>query len=128
MPGGKEVPVPRAVVPDADRVAVAAAVERAVTRAAMEREGAPPRQLAPSDELARLLAELHATLAGYVDGRRAAGAPIERVIPEVKALVRLARAQEAWCDPAETLMEQVVRWSIATYYAEPGPSHVTAAR
>jgi hypothetical protein len=47
------------------------------------------------------------------------------VLPEVKGLVREAVACEGWYDPGETLMEQVVGWAVAAYYAEPKPSLVT---
>ncbi len=79
---------------------------------------------APSLELVRLLAHLRSTVTRYVSERRAAGVPVERVIPEVKGLVRAAVSCEGWFDPADTLMAQVVRWAITAYYGQPELAHV----
>jgi hypothetical protein len=82
-------------------------------------DAAPATQ--PSADLVGLLDRLHTAVARYVGGRRLAGAPIERVLPEVKALVREAVAYEGWHDPAETLVQQVVGWTIAAFYDVPAP-------
>ena len=79
---------------------------------------------APSTELVRLLAHLRSTLDGYVRERRAAGVPVERVLPEVKGLVREASALEGWFDGNDTLTAQVVRWTMTAYYDEPELVHV----
>lgn len=78
----------------------------------------------PAGELARLVAHLQSTVTSYVRERRREGVPVERVIPEVKCLVREAESCEGWRDPADTLMAQVVRWSIQAYYDEPALQHV----
>jgi hypothetical protein len=118
-------PVVRDGDPRAVRHAVASAVTHAVARDAAERAAEPwPRPAAGdaaapgerSPELDRLLAHLRATVARYVVGRHDAGAPIERVLPEVKGMVREAAACEAWYDADDTLMRQVVGWTIAAYY------------
>ena len=46
------------------------------------------------------------------------------MIPEMQELVREATAREGWCDPTDTLMAQVVRWTIAAYYDDPELAHV----
>ena len=79
---------------------------------------------APSPELARLLAMVRTQVTQYVAQRREAGAPIERVLPEVKSLVRASQVAERWDDPRGTLMTQVVRWVIGAYYDEPELMHV----
>lgn len=126
-----EVSVARPVVREADGHAVQRAATDAVSQDAAERAAQAgrlpmaPRITAPeqpSADLARLLGHLRTTVARYVGDRRQAGAPIQRVLPEVKGLVREAVAYEAWYDPAEALMQQVVGWTIAAYYAEPEPS------
>ncbi len=83
----------------------------------LERTGLPPA--APVVE--SLLRDLRATVVGYVGARRAEGVPIERVLPAVKGFVRVAELREGWCDPADALMGQVVRWAIAAYYDQPAP-------
>jgi hypothetical protein len=42
--------------------------------------------------------------------------PVERVLPEVKCLVREAESCEGWRDPSDALMAHAVRWSIEAYY------------
>lgn len=74
-----------------------------------------------SPELVERLAELRAAVWTYVRRRRDAGTPVQRVLPEVKALVREALAWEgatgAWSyEAVELLTEPVVRWAIAAYY------------
>ena len=60
----------------------------------------------------------------FAHERRDLGTPVERLVPEVKGLVREATACEGWCDPTDTLMAQVVRWAIAAYYDDPALAHV----
>lgn len=129
-----DAPVVAAVGRDADPTAVSEAIARAATQSASERAAAQSGRPAPagggtgtatpSRALEQLLEQLRATLACFVEARRAAGAPVERVIPEVKALVREAAAHERWYDPTEQLMTQVVRWTIAAYYGTSEPSRV----
>jgi hypothetical protein len=123
-----DAPVARAVVRDADRQAVPRVAPEAVSEDAAERAAQAGRLAAaaplasaeePSAELIRLLDRLRSTVAGHVGGRRRAGVPVQRVLPEVKGLVREAVAREGWYDPGETLMAQVVGWAVAAYYAEP---------
>jgi hypothetical protein len=71
----------------------------------------------PSPELLRLLAHLRSTVVTYVCARRSERVPIERVLPEVKCLVREAESCEGWLHPSELLLAQVVRWTIEAYYA-----------
>jgi hypothetical protein len=79
---------------------------------------------APSAELVQLLAHLWSTVVGYVHERRDEGVPVERVIPEVKGLVREAAVEEPWVDPAGILTERVIRWAIDAYFDEPELGHV----
>jgi hypothetical protein len=119
------------VVRETVREAARHAIDEAVTlgarasAAAMTRAGAGDAGAA--DALRALvghLDQLRATLTRYVGERRDAGAPVERVLPEVKGLVREAAAREAaaralWVDTADALVAQVVRWTIAAYYDQP---------
>jgi hypothetical protein len=127
-----DAPVARPVVGAADghvvRSAITQAATEAVMRDAAERAATQGRPPAPggvassghaSADQSRLLDALRTAVARYVCERRRAGAPIERVLPEVKGLVREASAHEGWHDRAATLMEQVVGWTIATYYGPP---------
>jgi hypothetical protein len=109
----------------------------AAARAALERPpvatgDATSSTRASSADLIGLLERLRMAVARYVCDRRVAGAPVERVLPEVKALVREAVAYEGWHDAAEALLRQVVGWTIATYYDAPGPAqegvHVAGRR
>jgi hypothetical protein len=112
------------------------AVRHAVEQEIRERERArmgpaaaasPPPPIgdaAPSTALAHLLQHLQSTVATYVACRRAEGTAIERVLPEVKCLVREAASCEQWHDPADSLMAQVVRWTIDAYYDQPDLEHV----
>jgi hypothetical protein len=122
------VPVERPVVRDAVRVAVVDTLTYEVIAAARH-----PGRLGPADdvvapaaapELVRLLEHLRSTVVLYVRDRRAEGAPVERVLPEVKALVREAASCEQWFDPADSLMGQAVRWVIEAYFDEPEPARV----
>jgi hypothetical protein len=78
----------------------------------------------PSPELVRLLATLRARVVRHVAERRAAGASPERIVAEVRCLTREAESCEGWRDPSDTLLRQVVRWSIEAYYDEPELQHV----
>ena len=71
---------------------------------------------APSPEFTRLLEHLQTTVTSFVHARRAAGVPVERVLPEVVCLVRESESCEGWRDSSERLMAQVVRWSIDAYH------------
>jgi hypothetical protein len=120
-------PVDRPVAREAVREAARHAVDEAVTlgvrasAAALTQVGAggAAATAAPSPALVGHLGHLRATLTRYVGERRAAGAPVERVLPEVKSLVREAAARELWLDTADALMGQVVRWTITAYYDHP---------
>ncbi len=127
-----ERPVDRPVVREAVREAARQAVDEAVTlgarasaaalgAVALARAGAGDAAVtaAPSPALVGHLGHLRATLTRYVGERRDAGAPVERVLPEVKGLVREAAARELWLDTADALMGQVVRWTITAYYDHP---------
>jgi hypothetical protein len=129
-----DAPVARAAEREADAHAVRSAMRnvamQAVAHAAAERaateswpvatgDAAPATQ--PSADLVGLPDRLRTAIARYVAGRRLAGAPIERVLPEVKAFVRETVAYEGWHDPAEALMQQVVGWTIAAFYDGPAP-------
>jgi hypothetical protein len=76
---------------------------------------------APSAELVHLMGRVRVLVVSYVRWRRAAGAPVERVLPEIEGLVRQAAASEGWLDPAESLAAEVVRWSIEAYHDAPAP-------
>jgi hypothetical protein len=78
----------------------------------------------PADErfsldLLHALEHLRATIVRYVGERREQGAAVERVLPEVKSLLRRAEASEQWLDPSDTLLAQVVRWTVEAYYDDP---------
>jgi hypothetical protein len=66
-------------------------------------------------ELADLLADLQLCVVNYVYRRRAEGAPVERVLPEVRCLVREAESCERWSDPDDLLVAQAERWSREAY-------------
>jgi hypothetical protein len=103
------------------RHAVLAAGRAASTRGPL----ADPEVLdAPSAELVRRLAHLRSTIDRYVRERREAGLSVERVVGEVRCLVRETESCEAWRDPADTLMAQAVRWTIEAYYDDPELAHV----
>lgn len=121
---------PHAVGPRVVRDAVRHTVEQEVRERARARAtdgwaaACSVAETAPSAALVHLLNHLRSTVAAYVSGRRAEGAAIERVLPEVKCLVREAASCEQWHDPADTLMAQVVRWTIDAYYEQPELEHV----
>jgi hypothetical protein len=129
-----DVPVARPVVRDADECVERSAITKAATeavmrdaadRAALARRPAAAGDALPSTQVSAdlvvLLDQLRTAVAHYVSERRRAGAPIERVLPDVKALVRKAVAYEGWYDAAEPLMRQVVGWTIAAFYDQPEP-------
>jgi hypothetical protein len=129
------------VVGEADGHAAQSAIRnaatRAVTRDAAEREAIERRPVATGDaaparqtsaDLTGLLEQLRTAVVCYVGERREAGAPIQRVLPEVKALVREAVAYEGWHDPAAALMPQVVGWTIAAFYDAPAPRQPSPER
>ena len=78
----------------------------------------------PAARLFGFLDHLRASIGRYVAERRAAGAPLDRVLLEVRSLVREAEACEGWRDASETLLAQVAWWSINAYYDEPELQHV----
>jgi hypothetical protein len=75
-------------------------------------------------ELAALLADLRVCVVNYVYRRRAEGAPVERVLPEVRCLVREAESCEQWSDPEDTLLAHAVRWGLEAYHDQTAPSSV----
>ncbi|MGZ8377023.1 MAG: hypothetical protein ACXW61_06730 [Gemmatirosa sp.] len=84
--------------------------------------GEPSEWTSPA--LLQLLAQLRWIATRYAQARRAARLPIERLLPEVKGVVREVESTEGWHDPADALMAQVVRWTIEAYYDEPALQHV----
>jgi hypothetical protein len=122
--------VDRPVAREAVRVAARHAVGEAVTLGGRESAtgltragtGDAGAEADPSPALVGYLGHLRATVTRYVGERRDAGAPVERVLPEVKALVREAATRELWFDTADALVRQVVRWTITAYYDHPSPS------
>jgi hypothetical protein len=132
-----DVPVELPVAREAVRVAVAEAVTYQALKRVVDLRGlgtaddaavAEEPGEAPSPELVRLLGHLRSTITRFVCKRREAGVPVERMVPEVKGLVREAASCEAWVDPGDTLVAQVVRWAITAYYDacsdQPEPAHV----
>lgn len=132
-----DVPAGRSVVREAVRLAAAEAVTQEVHDrvaglgrlgptgvAAADATPAEGPAEGPSPELVRLLAHLRSTVTRYVRERRDGGAPVERIVPEVKCLVREAASCEGWLDPGDTLTAQVVRWAITAYFDQPELAHV----
>lgn len=74
------------------------------------------------------LAALRASVTMLVCARRAEGVPIQRVLPELKALVRHAEPALSGLETLTMLTEQVVRWAIEAYYDRPLRMHVTPER
>ena len=70
-----------------------------------------------------LFGHLQTSLARYVGERRDAGLSVERVVPEVQALVREAMLGEGCRDAGDTLMARVVRWTVAAYHVRPRLPH-----
>jgi hypothetical protein len=126
---GRDHPIARPVMREAVRRAIteAADLQRRASRVSSRRfataEWDDPSEWT-SPELLRLLTQLRGTVTRYAQERRAAHVPIERVVPEVKSVVREAESGEGWRDPADGLMAQVVRWTIEAYYDEPALQHV----
>jgi hypothetical protein len=135
-----DAPVGRPVVREAVRLAAAEAVTQEVHDrvAGLRRVGAADVAVdvavdaaatpgepveGPSPELVRLLAHLRSAVTRYAQERRDAGAAVERIVPEVKCLVREAASCEGWFDPGDSLMAQVVRWTIMAYYDQPELAH-----
>lgn len=119
-----EPPPVRAAVRDAVGQTAAQVTRESATRGSTARAGdwCVPMGDAevvpdPSSDLVALLAHVRTTVTTLVGRRRADGTPIERVLPEVKTLVRAAAAGSVAGKVTETLLEQVVRWSIEAYYA-----------
>lgn len=75
---------------------------------------------APSPELLDALSALRTAVDRCVTARRDQGVAVERVLREVKELVRSAESCDGWIDPSDLLMARVVRWSIAAFYGETG--------
>jgi hypothetical protein len=93
-------------------------------------DGAPsadhPADGAPaSPTLARLLDQLRRAVSRYVASRREAGVPVERILPEVKAMVREASAYEQWFDADEALMGEVMGWATTAYHVRALPSQAS---
>lgn len=64
-----------------------------------------------------LAAKLRESLTPYVQQRRAANAPLERVIGEVRCLVREAESCEGYADPAEALLRCALEIAADAYEA-----------
>jgi hypothetical protein len=67
-------------------------------------------------ELVRRLVHLRTILTRYVRARRTTGAPVDRVLVEVRDLVRIATAGERWPDPDGALVAQSLQWALATFH------------
>lgn len=93
---------------------------RELRRAAHPAAAAPA--VAPSPRLAVLLNELRRALTRYVGGRRAAGAPLERVLVEVHDLATAAAACEGWHDRTGLLVSQATRWTCDAFAAGRAPA------
>jgi hypothetical protein len=63
-----------------------------------------------------LRAQLQTSVTAYVRRLRADGLPSERMLVQVKSVVRDATPPELDVDEARELMEDVVRWSVEAYY------------
>lgn len=82
---------------------------------------AEPPALAPG--LVAFLADMRAAVTTYVGRRRGEGTPVERVLPEVKILVRGAVCGAEMRGVAEVLVAHAVRWSIDAYHTSGKASH-----
>jgi hypothetical protein len=87
---------------------------------------APDAPDAPSPALARRLLQLRASVECYVRGRRAAGVPVERVIPEVERLVREAARRERWPGAVDALLAPVARWTAEAHADAPADAPARA--
>lgn len=79
------------------------------------REPGPDTILVQAPRLAALLDVDRQRVLDHVRRRRAEGASIERVIPELRCLVREAQSCEACCDPTDLLMAVVIGWAVESY-------------
>ena len=84
----------------------------------------PDARLDPSPRLVTLLEDARQRVSAHVRQRRAEGASIERVIPELRCLVREAQSCEEWYDPTDFLMAVVVGWAVDSFYDGPPLPHV----
>lgn len=84
-----------------------------------DRFGRPGAAAAHAPDMVGQVARLRAVIAAYVAERRTAGAGLERVLPEVRDIVRDAELAEGWPDELGVLMAQVVRWTIEAYVDDP---------
>ena len=71
---------------------------------------------ASSPALRECLVGLRDAVEGYVGRRREEGTPVERVLAEVKTLVRRAEGCDLSREATDALMPQVVRWGIQAFY------------
>jgi hypothetical protein len=81
----------------------------------------------PAPEVAGFFGRLRGPLERYAGGRRAAGAPLGRVLAEVQALARTAAAAEGWWDLTDLLVPLATRWTLKVYAAEDSVPEATAA-
>lgn len=71
---------------------------------------------ASSPVLRECLVGLRDAVEGYVGRRRDEGTPVERVLAEVKTLVRRAEGCDLSREATDALMPQVVLWGIHAFY------------
>ena len=83
-----------------------------------------PRRPAAVRCMNGLVARLQASIAVYADERRVAGASLDRVLAEVRALVHDAERAEGWPDELGVLAGRVARWATEAYLDEPGLRNV----
>jgi hypothetical protein len=74
---------------------------------------------APSPELVGLLGHLRSAITYYAERRRGAGAPVERVLAEVRELAQAAAACEGGDDLTDVLLPQATGWTLAAYGDRP---------
>ncbi len=84
----------------------------------------PDAALVESPGLAMLLEVARQRIEAHVRQRRGRGASIERVIPELRCLVREAQSCEEWDDPDDVLMAVVAGWAVDAYVGRPARPHV----
>lgn len=82
-----------------------------------------PADAAPA-ALVRHLTALRDTVTDHASARRDAGAPIDRTIAELRALVEHAEHLEGQPDELGVLLGQVRLWTVAAYAEEPGLRNV----
>ena len=68
-----------------------------------------------SAHLVDRLRRLRATIAAHVAERRGGGVPVERLLAEVRTLVREAASCEHATDPSDTLLRCTSQWAAAAY-------------